>query len=328
MVHVDYGVLLSLPSPGAPRPVFIAQANFIKGGLILATAIDHTFTDGAGSVSVLKIWAAYCRGDDGAGTIMTDDLDRGRLMKGAKAATLDEFPPYIYVDETKSSATTSRISQRVSQVFRSFRAGMTNLFRFRISLGWRILPKLSCRTQASRQAIDRNQDLNPLVQSIFFFPRAKLNELKDLAAKGVTDPKSESTEWISTNDALASLLWCCIITAIKKRLHCSSKQFLNQATAAEVKQWSERVPMISKPPPSEPTTALGFALNARRLIDPPIAPDHIVSHAFRGFFGPRLSPIVVAWFLDTVTLPLPSRPAPWRRHRQMDTTNSELSRAT
>lgn len=283
MVHVDYGVLLTLPDPGGPRPVLMAQINFIKGGLILGTVIDHGFTDGNGFVSVLKVWAAYCRGDDGARTIAMDSLDRTRLMEGRGAATIDEFPGYTYVGGSDNSPKTPRLHpktfplyQRLARMFRNSESWLTKYLRFPINLGRGTVEELLRLTRVGKQALGWTKDVNPLTHEMFFFPRTKLNELKELAGKAETNPKSDDTEWISTNDALASLLWCCITTAVKreKLLH---KRLLNKEVAAEVKRWLTMVPAISNTTPSEPVSTLGFLMNARRLMRPPVSQDYIVS---------------------------------------------------
>ena len=49
-------------------------------------------------------------------------------------------------------------------------------------------------------------DEGPKRTGTFFFSTAKLRELKE----AVTERQTESKAWISTHDALASLIWCCI----------------------------------------------------------------------------------------------------------------------
>lgn len=281
MVHIDYGVLLSPPKPEMPRRVFIAQANFIRGGLILATAIHHAYTDGGGFVSVINAWATYCRGDDGAMGVADDTLHRTRLMEGTGATTLvDDYPGYAYVAGFDNSAKLSALHQRLSQVFESSKNWIAHLLRVPISLGWRITTILTYFTQSKQEASDRNKDKNLLADEIFFFPREKLIELKGLAAKEETDTKSENAEWISTNDALASLLWCCMVATVKKRERSLRERMNNKAVVAEAKRWLKKVPEINNTTePSEPVSTLAFVLNARSLMEPPIPRNFIVSCA-------------------------------------------------
>jgi hypothetical protein len=43
--------------PVPPNPVFAAQANFIQGGLLLAVAVHHSASDGAGLDTIISTWA-------------------------------------------------------------------------------------------------------------------------------------------------------------------------------------------------------------------------------------------------------------------------------
>ena len=48
---------------------------------------------------------------------------------------------------------------------------------------------------------------------IFFFSRTKLQEFKTFASEAKASSSSGGLDWISTNDALLALLWCCVTTA-------------------------------------------------------------------------------------------------------------------
>ncbi len=277
MVRLNDRVLIPFPKPGSPPPVFTAQVNFIKGGLILGMLLHHDFTDGVGSVPIVKVWAAYCRGDDGAKAIAADSLDRTRLMEGTRDSNLGDFPEYIYLGEPDNSSKMSSTYQRVTRVFRFFESWTTYLLRLPIKAGIDIVGCLPYFAQARHQTVGGDKDGNSIAREMFFFPRAKLNELKELAAKGETDTENVTTDWISTNDALASLLWCCIIAAKKKREETFCKPIVNKAVLEERKQWLEKLPVLSQPSPSEPVSGLGFLINARSLMEPPMTPEFIVS---------------------------------------------------
>ena len=47
--------------PPLPADVLVAQANFIKGGCILAINVHHAGFDGAGVITALRVWAESCR---------------------------------------------------------------------------------------------------------------------------------------------------------------------------------------------------------------------------------------------------------------------------
>ena len=183
LVRLNDRVLIPLPKPGSPPPVLTAQANFIKGGLILGMLFHHDFTDGVGSVSIMKVWAAYCRGDDGAKAIAADSLDRTRLMEGTRDSNLGEFPEYTYLAEPDNSSKMSSTYQRVARVFRFFASWTTYLLRLPIKIGLNIAARFPYFAQVRHQTFGGDKDGNSLAREMFFFPRAKLNELKELAAK-------------------------------------------------------------------------------------------------------------------------------------------------
>jgi hypothetical protein len=87
--------------PGSlPRPVMIAQANFIPGGLLLVVGIHHSAVDGSGIANVIKIWAANSR--NGAHHITLDSLkemlDRTPMMNGSTNATIDDYPGLCFTN--------------------------------------------------------------------------------------------------------------------------------------------------------------------------------------------------------------------------------------
>ncbi|KAH6873804.1 hypothetical protein B0T10DRAFT_234380 [Thelonectria olida] len=55
-------VVLDAPwFPPMPADVLIAQANFVKGGCILATNFHHACVDGMGAITALRVWAESCK---------------------------------------------------------------------------------------------------------------------------------------------------------------------------------------------------------------------------------------------------------------------------
>ena len=64
-----------------------------------------------------------------------------------------------------------------------------------------------CMALRTRNPIDEG----PTQTEIFFFSAARLRELKEIVtASREAEKQPESKAWISTHDALVSLLWCCI----------------------------------------------------------------------------------------------------------------------
>lgn len=103
MEAVDPDVMYSLPGfMDAEKPVFVAQANFIRGGLVLGISLHHSFGDGASLKMILQTWAAYCRGESAAPTL-TDFTPRERLTFLETGVSLDEFPEYATIPEDVAS---------------------------------------------------------------------------------------------------------------------------------------------------------------------------------------------------------------------------------
>lgn len=89
---LDPDLLYSLPAfMDAEKPVFLAQANFIRGGLVLGISLHPSFGDATTLKIILQIWAARCRGKSSKVTL------HERLTSSETDATLDEFPEYAAI---------------------------------------------------------------------------------------------------------------------------------------------------------------------------------------------------------------------------------------
>lgn len=85
---------ISPPSSGtmkSEKPVMFVQLNIIRGGIIIALCVSHSFTDGNGIPTITRVLGAYCRGDDGSRLITPEMIDRKRLMRGRGGTTLADF---------------------------------------------------------------------------------------------------------------------------------------------------------------------------------------------------------------------------------------------
>ncbi|KAL0765367.1 hypothetical protein CaCOL14_012116 [Colletotrichum acutatum] len=75
-------VVLSCPLlPPLPADVFIAQANFITGGCILAINMHHQCFDGTGTIMVMRIWGECCRYVQGDASATCAWLDKESLNR-------------------------------------------------------------------------------------------------------------------------------------------------------------------------------------------------------------------------------------------------------
>lgn len=232
------------------RPVLLAQINLIKGGMILGFVIDHAFTDGAGSVTISRVWAAYCRGEDGSQLVSPDFFDRTQLLEGDESATLENFKEYFYYPEPNVSAPTPDF---LSRVFRNVWLWVVPSFRSLFGFGLNAMDHLKTILRAGPAGDTSRSDPNPLTGEIFFFSKAKLKDLKEMASRLESDEKS----WISTNDALASLLWCCITAAHKTDVHKNLESNRDKNGSVKLNANDE-------------SSLLCFVMDSRRLLRPPM----------------------------------------------------------
>lgn len=99
-VDDQYAEVLTSFSKRQPIPVFAAQINFIRGGLILSAYTHHSVVDGTGIAKIYQVWSSYTRnwndGLDVPDQTEAPKLDDARLALnalavGAKEMHLPEF---------------------------------------------------------------------------------------------------------------------------------------------------------------------------------------------------------------------------------------------
>ena len=172
------------------KSVMLAKVNKIRGGLIVVHSLSHGFMDGGGMAVIAKMWAAFCRDEDGSKYLTPRVLDRSRLMLGISDSQVADFPELAHTPSTA------------------------------------LMPAIGVQPQ-------------DIQYEIFFFSRQKLDELKNMASN--PENHTESTDWISTSDALCALLAHSIQNA-----------------------QDDRTPLT-----------LGLAMDFRASLNPPLPPDYI-----------------------------------------------------
>lgn len=215
MMPTQFSMLFQeVESPVVEKPVLLAQINYIKGGISLGMMVNHAFTDGSGSVTVGRVWAAYCRGEDGSQLVSPDLVDRSRLMEGENSAKIEDLGDHLYYAESAQ-------------------------------------PPSSPKSE-------------PFAGGLFFFTKAKLKELKEMVSK----LESDETSWISTNDALASLIWCCVIAAQKTYILDNLYVHSIHDDTFSLKDFLDNRP-----------SRLGFLMDARQMAKPPL-PAGFIGNVF------------------------------------------------
>ena len=260
MVDIKYSTLtparrsLHIPEVQPPqmdvRPVLLAQINFINGGMILGLILDHAFTDGAGSITVARVWAAYCRGEDGSQLISPEFVDRTQLMEGDGSARLEDFEEYFYYPEPRVPAPTHGFASRI---FKTLRLWVVRSFRSLFDFGLKAMDQFRAVLRVGPAGDTSRSEPDPLAAEIFFFSKAKLKDLKEMISK----LEGDETSWISTNDALASLIWCCATVAHKTDIHNNLESIKNKNGSV-------------KRQVNEGSSMLGFVIDARRYLRPPL----------------------------------------------------------
>ncbi|CAF9906098.1 hypothetical protein IMSHALPRED_004077 [Imshaugia aleurites] len=89
------------------RCVMLVKVNKIKGGLIVVHSLSHGFMDGGGMAVVVKIWAAFCRGEDGARYLTPEVLDRSHLMHGKIGSEVADFPELTHARQDPPAQTST-----------------------------------------------------------------------------------------------------------------------------------------------------------------------------------------------------------------------------
>ena len=260
MVDLNYSILMPgrrsmhlpnfMASETDERPVLLAQINIINGGMILGLIIDHSFTDGAGSITVARVWASYCRGEDGSRLVSPECVGRTWLMEGDESGRFEDFLEYSCRPDLDISAPAHGF---LSRMFTTPYSWIVRPLRSPFGFGLNAMPPLWKMLRSGRARDTTRSEPDPLGVEIFFFSQAKLKELKQMASK----LESDETSWISTNDALACFIWCCVTAAYKDDNH-------NKLESTKDKNGSAQRYM------HERASLLGFVINARRYLRPPL----------------------------------------------------------
>ena len=193
------------PSPNRPTPVIVAQATFIKGGLILCLCVHHSVLDGPSIGTVCRIWARNCQeATEGSSEASVESeehqlgpecLDKSPLLETTSTTAMRDHPEYI-VQPEKNEQQMSTLEKPGAPPPRPQTAAAA-IFHF---------------SSASLARLKADISSDPLVFSL-------LSQTED----------TRSRFWLSTNDALCGLLWYSITKARRIR-------HLSEGTSDEAQQ--------------------------------------------------------------------------------------------
>ena len=192
---------LLLPPSGEPRlkscPV-MAQANFIEGGCLLVVCLNHSFVDGSGGARIVEAWATSCR-----------ELQQSIAPAAPMTLPVHAIPA---VDHGQTEYTAVPRSLILPEVLQDKAAPQgQDLARIQADRTlWQLLglqkPPLNPVNSAGRTS-DRT-----MLSAIFATSTESILELKSKSSGIQTDSEPiDVSPRLSSFDALAALLWKCII---------------------------------------------------------------------------------------------------------------------
>ena len=175
------------------KPVMTVKLNIIKGGIIMVLCLHHSYTDANGTIAIAKVWAAYCRGEDGAQLVTREMIDREPLMQGWGSATLDDLPGWG-LQSTQERRPPKGV---LIGIYNKIWASLTARF-----YQWTTMTKKPTPPQKET--------------AVVFFPKEKLEQLKIMASS--REQATDDKVWISTIDALCALVSCCTHSARDEKI--------------------------------------------------------------------------------------------------------------
>ncbi|MDI1493511.1 MAG: hypothetical protein OHK93_005301 [Ramalina farinacea] len=290
ILHTAEGRLKTLPAP-----VMMAQVNFIRGGMILALCLHHSFMDGNGSAKIVGLWATFCRGEDGGKLLKKSMWDRSRLMQGAEDVSSGPFGEYV--DNSRNKLAVRIIGDGEEGHKQTAREDKKHHLQTAL--------QADTVFDKPRTAEQKHPEQKKGVDTeIFFFSHARLAALKAAVSAalprenprsataapaampgeggrihpqqrpgqpnndGVFDSNSRngylsSQPYISTNDALSALTFTCI-TAARSSIS-TPYSTIHRASAPDTLHLSA-LPR---------TVPLSIAISGRRMLTPPLSKNYL-----------------------------------------------------
>lgn len=186
----------TLPNPLAPEsvPIFLVQANFIVGGLLLTFSGEHSTMDMIGQAQVISLLSKACK-DEGytEQELLGGNIDRREIFK-----LLDKYERGPELDhQIKKSAQPS------------------------------VVPGLGLEDQIAEDAPElSNTPPEEVIWAYFDFSDRALADLKRQISQSLT------SGYVSTDDSVSALVWQSVARARLKRLSPETKSTFARAVDA------------------------------------------------------------------------------------------------
>ncbi|KAL8764899.1 MAG: hypothetical protein Q9209_007831 [Squamulea sp. 1 TL-2023] len=258
---------------GLEQPVFRAKLTFVRGGMVFTMAIHHCFTDGNGIATLSRLWCSLCQNESPSVPLDPSIISRDRLEEESGLAHIDDIPDLVYRPADEGATPMDGSVQRVSTLFERQTLLLLKKLEYLVRSA-----QFTFRTLLALPFLPEPAVLPPKQTSeVLFFPKEKLKELKTILSAKTQSPGSSS--WISTHDAIVSLIWCSYIAAQRACHDSSSNTRVDSATEADaIKVQAPRNkqhPEHARKYTGKETVMAGVVINARRLLDPPLSPQYI-----------------------------------------------------
>lgn len=95
-------------SDDIPSPTFMAQANTVKGGIVLCICFHHSVMDGTGMAVVIRRWAEWCHAiasELDLAPLQNVCLDRGPIINGGRKMPTFKHGTYSFGDAASDERT-------------------------------------------------------------------------------------------------------------------------------------------------------------------------------------------------------------------------------
>lgn len=175
----------------AGAEVFVAQANFMPGGCLLAMSTCHPSADGTAMITILKLWASHCRSLGPTSQVGQDD---GLVLP--QGSSDREILERLW-DVAGRGRAVSEMDPDTWQL-----VGLDHPTRSLADAGE--------NDNAAAQTIPAAEDTEPprvMKSSIFYISAAKFAELKKQSAD------EAGTKELSGNDVATALIWRSLLKA-------------------------------------------------------------------------------------------------------------------
>lgn len=178
--------------------VFLAQANFLPGGLLLVFTTSHASTDAAGMLNIFKLWAnnfSELHGRDAGGVIAPSRFtptDRDRSL-----------PDRVWAKESRSTVVTPESGP--SQSDDPWLRGLVSL-----DADWPGDDQTDATQRSIAAGAEPPRHPQVMLNRVMFLSSQDLSDLKKECLATPTPPGATA---ISSSDAINALTWRCILRA-------------------------------------------------------------------------------------------------------------------